>query len=82
LRSLSPRVVIFDEIIDKLDWLLAEKAIFSGVNIIGTIHANNLNDLLNKSYFKKNVFNRYVFIKNCNSPGQIQEILDGDFKIL
>ncbi len=82
VRALAPEVVIFDEIIDENDWFLASKAISFGVNIIGTIHAENIDDLKGKKYFEKNVFQRYVFIKNDMLPGIINEILDGDFKKL
>ncbi len=79
LRSMSPNIVITDELSSKLDWEYVEKASRSGVNIIASCHALSINDVKRKKFFNEKVFERYVVIKDI---GEIENIYDEAFNII
>ena len=76
LRSLSPDIVVTDELCDKKDWELIRVAVNSGVKVIATCHAKNINELINKPYFEANLFDRYVFLKSNGKPGMLDCVYD------
>lgn len=78
VRSLSPNIVITDELIDESDFDFVHKAISSGVKIIATIHAENIDDLENKKTLKNNLFDYYVILSANGQVGKIEQVLDGD----
>lgn len=79
LRSLSPDVIIMDELATEKDFLNIEYALSCGVKIIATIHGENKNDLIKKPHFNTNLFERYVFIKKGVKKGVIDMITDNSF---
>ena len=79
LRSMSPEIVITDELIEKNDWRCAQSAVNSGLNIIASCHAQNVSDLQKKEYFIKGLFDRYIVLDNKNYFGVVKEVLDGEF---
>ena len=79
LRSMSPEIVITDELIEKNDWRCAQSAVNSGLNIIASCHAQNVSDLQKKEYFIKGLFDRYIVLDNKNCFGVVKEVLDGEF---
>ena len=66
IRSMRPDVVITDEINIEKDLGDIENAITSGVSVIATLHANNIDDLRNKPSFdrilSRKLFDRYVVL--------------------
>ena len=80
LRSMSPDVIITDEIDLKKDMESILEAINSGVNIVATIHAKDINQLKQKSGFDeildKKFFNRFVVLNNLDGPGTLSAIYD------
>ena len=82
LRSMSPQIVITDELQTKDDWQSAKTAAFSGVKIIASCHGKTIKDLINKDFFLKNVFERYVVLDALKSAGTIKEIYDSEFNII
>ncbi len=78
IRSLSPSVVITDELSTRNDWLSAANAANSGVKIIASCHGGSIEELIKKEFFIKNVFERYVVLKNTQLPGIIDAIFDGN----
>lgn len=79
IRSMSPQIVITDELQSKDDWKSAEQAANSGVKIIASCHGKNINDLKSKDFFNKTVFERYVIIDDKKPAGSIKGIFDKDF---
>ena len=71
IRSLSPEVVICDELVIKEDWQLSENAISSGVKLVSTVHAESISDLKKKKNFIYNIFERYAVIKDYKNKGII-----------
>lgn len=76
VRSLSPDIAIMDELSTESDWFAAKTASNSGVNIIASCHAKNINDLINKNFFINNLFYYYVFLSSENIKGQVNVILN------
>lgn len=69
IRTLNPDLIITDELMSEEDVNGVLTAVLSGVKVVATIHAKNLNDALNKEFMKKanNTFDYYVLL----------EIIDG-----
>ena len=82
IRSLSPEVIICDEIGRKEDIEALETAFNSGINIITTIHGFNLKDIKRRNVFDKlineNILERIIILSSRNGPGT----LEGVYKVL
>ncbi len=80
IRSMSPDVIVTDEIDLKKDMECILYAINCGVNVIATIHAKDLNQLTSKTGFdeiiNKKYFNRFVVLTNDEGPGTLASIYD------
>ena len=78
IRSLSPEVIICDEIgtMEEIDAL--SMAFNSGVNMILTVHGLDLKDVQYRASFKElineNILERIVVLSNRNGPGTIEEV--------
>jgi len=70
IRSMSPDVIITDEIGSDEDIIAIKKALLSGVKIITTIHADKKEDL--KIY--ENIFD-IIVILDGDKKGEIKEII-------
>ena len=82
VRSLSPEIVITDELSEKSDFLCAQSVVNSGVKIIASCHAACIEDLISKDYFIKNIFDRYVFLSNGSEFGKIDGIYNKELKLI
>ncbi len=80
IRSMSPDVIVTDEIDLDKDLNFIIQAINCGVNIVATIHAKDINQLKLKKGFESvldnKLFSRYVILNNDNGPGTITKIYD------
>ena len=78
IRSLAPEVLICDEIGTLKDIEALLMAFNSGVNIIATIHGNNIEDLLKRNVFDdlfiNNILERVIVLSNRNGVGTIENI--------
>lgn len=78
IRSLKPDVIITDELNLTNDLIAIENAISSGVKVIATIHASNINDLKNKFGFcellSKKLFERFVVLSENSGPGTLEGV--------
>lgn len=85
LRSMAPNVLAVDEI-GVLDVPSIENALRCGCKILATLHGESLKDFLEKPGFqslvKEHVFERYLFLKQGQTPGRVACIYDRNFKIL
>lgn len=82
IRSMSPTLIITDELINENDWQCVKNAISSGVKIIASCHCDNLEHLKFKNFFIKDLFDRYVVLKNSENFGQVDKIYNKDFDII
>ena len=79
IRSMSPQIVITDELQTEKDWNCVERAVTDGVKIIASCHGNCIDDIKNKPYFNRNFFERYVVLDGEKSAGTVKGIFDMDF---
>ena len=81
IRSMSPDVIITDELMGKNDWKSVELAINSGVKVIASCHAENLKQLIDKESFISGLFQRYVVLdSHSGRAGIVYKVYNGEFK--
>ncbi len=82
LRSMAPKVIVVDEVGTDEDTRALLKAFNSGVNIIATCHAEDLEQFKQKKVFQRFVderlFERYIFLRDKRVCG----VYDGEFTSL
>ncbi len=79
IRSLSPQIVVTDELVNENDWTCVQRAVTSGVKVIASCHAGKLKEVIDKDFFIKNVFDRYVVLKSFNTFGEVGKIYNADY---
>ncbi|MCX7747492.1 MAG: stage III sporulation protein AA [Clostridia bacterium] len=81
LRSMSPNVIITDEIGNLGDQEAVMQLINAGVKIITTAHGYNISGLKSRkeviSLIEEKVFDRYIVLSNDGGPGTVEEVVDG-----
>lgn len=84
IRSMSPQVLIVDEIGRKEDSEAIMEAIHSGVKIITTVHGNKLEDVMDRPTIRQllsmNVFTRCIELTRGFQPGKVKRIRDENGK--
>jgi len=80
IRSLSPEVLICDEIGTIKDVEALQMAFNSGVKIIVTLHGSNINDLLCRKVFEElitnNILERVIILGNSKGVGTIESVFE------
>ncbi|MGM7721223.1 stage III sporulation protein AA [Metabacillus sp. Hm71] len=80
IRSMSPDVLIVDEIGTKEDAEAVMEAVHAGVQLFVTVHGYHAGDLMNRptlrTLFEAKVFDRYLELSRKNGPGTVQQILN------
>lgn len=78
IRSMSPDIIATDEIGSKEDIEAIYKATKSGVNLLFTIHGNNIEDLSNNEDYNELIrygnFKNLIILDKSKEPGYIKEI--------
>ena len=86
LKTMSPKVIVTDEISSEENIIQIEETIKSGVSVIATAHAKNIEDMKYKKYFeniiKNKYFERIVVLSNRNGVGSIEGVFDENFRCL
>jgi len=80
IRSMSPDVIITDEIGKKEDMSSIEQCINAGVSLISSIHGSCREDLINSHLnplISKNFFKTIIYLSKDRGPGTIKEIYSG-----
>jgi stage III sporulation protein AA len=81
LRSMSPQVIITDEIGCSGDSDAVMKVINAGVKIITSAHGYNITELKSRkevlNLLVQGVFEKIIVLDNSEGPGTIKEIIDG-----
>jgi len=84
IRALKPNVIITDELVGLDDVLACKRAMFSGVKVVASVHANDYHDLLNKHEFKDlfngKTFERFIILTEKGGPGKVVQILNENLK--
>ena len=80
IRSMSPDVIVTDEIDLEKDMESLIEAMNCGVNVIATIHAKDIKQLTQKVGFNEivnsKIFSRFIVLTNIDGPGRISHIYD------
>lgn len=84
IRSMAPRMVAVDEIGSSEDMDALTAAMNCGCVLMATVHGSRMEELRSRPFLKDMVkmgmFERYVFLDACRSPGKIRRILDREGK--
>lgn len=81
LRSLSPEIVITDELCGEEDWYFVNKAINSGVKVLASIHSNSIDNLRKLNGFNE-IFDRYFILDNSKGFGNLVSSFDSSFNVV
>ncbi|AZU63280.1 stage III sporulation protein AA [Neobacillus mesonae] len=80
IRSMSPEVLIVDEIGRKEDADAIQEAVHAGINLIMTTHGSSLEEIRKRpslmEIVQQKIFERYVVLNRKSGPGTITHILD------
>lgn len=80
IRTMSPGVVITDELGRKEDVAAIKEALNAGVSIVATVHGGSVEELLQrpdiKRVFDDNCFKRIIILGIVNCPGKVKQIID------
>lgn len=82
VRSLSPKIVITDELCGENDWQCVKNARDSGVTVIASCHARSLNDVKSKKEFKEGVFDCFAILSSGGLPGRIESLIKNERELL
>ncbi len=86
LRTMSPQVIAVDELGEERDFAAVERAVFSGSQVLGTIHAGEIRELWEKPYLRnwlqKKIIKRFVFLKKKDTGERQIEIYDENLERL
>lgn len=81
IRSMSPQVIVTDEIGDQGDKDSIITILNAGIKIITTAHGFNISELKSRrevlNLIEEKVFERYIVLSGVNGPGTVEEIIDG-----
>ncbi|TCS84023.1 stage III sporulation protein AA [Tepidibacillus fermentans] len=84
IRSMSPEILIVDEIGRKEDADAIFEARNAGVSIIATAHGSNIAEIANRpsisSLIQQGIFTRYVILSRNQGVGTIERILNEELK--
>lgn len=82
LRSMSPDIIVTDEIGKMEDVAALEEVFNAGVRIIVTIHASSMRELTNRPALKYllqlNIIQRFVLLGRSRGVGTVEKILYGN----
>lgn len=83
IRSLSPDLIITDEVGQEEDIDAILYASTSGVKVIATTHSDNIETFSHKPLFQKlideKVFKRYIVLSKRNGPGTLEGVYNENF---
>lgn len=81
IRSMSPKVIITDEIGNDGDRDAIRRVLNAGVKIITSAHGYNISDLKSRqeviALIEEKVFDKLIVLGNLNGPGTIVEVVEG-----
>lgn len=80
IRSMSPKVLIVDEIGRQEDTLAILEARNAGVSVIATAHGANIKEIIKRptisSLIQQAIFTRYIILSRRKGVGTIEQIFD------
>jgi len=80
IRSMSPQVIITDEIGKEEDYEAIENALLSGVNVITTVHGSSMEEIGKRKNIKRlideKIFDYYIFLSMKEGKRYVKEVYD------
>lgn len=80
IRSMSPELIVCDELGDEKDFRMLQDALRCGVAFIASVHASSLGDLESRrttaDYVRSGAFGSIVFLSGKGQVGRIREIIE------
>jgi stage III sporulation protein AA len=84
IRSMSPEVVVTDELGRARDVCAVREALYAGVTVITTAHGKNAAEISKRPHVGELIgegfFNRYIILSSRYGPGTVEEVFDADKK--
>jgi stage III sporulation protein AA len=82
IRSMSPEVLVVDEIGRVEDAEAIQEAVHAGIKLIMTTHGASFQEIRNrptlKEIIEQNIFQRFIVLSRSSGPGTVTAILDGN----
>ena len=86
LRSMSPKVIVVDEIGKQNEVQAIEEIIHAGIKFICTVHGSSIEDIQQKpvlsDLISKNIFTRFVVLESKEKAGNIAGVYDEQGRLL
>ena len=83
IRSLSPNIIVTDELGQEEDIDAVNYAINCGVTVLASVHCDTIDNFLKKPNFEKiiknRLFQRYVLLSMKNGPGTLEGVYNENF---
>lgn len=83
IRSLSPNIIVTDELGQEEDIDAVNYAINCGVTVFASVHCDTIDNFLKKPNFEKiiknRLFQRYVLLSMKNGPGTLEGVYNENF---
>ncbi|PLS01711.1 stage III sporulation protein AA [Neobacillus cucumis] len=84
IRSMSPEVLIVDEIGRREDAEAIQEAVHAGIRLMMTTHGSSLEEIRKRPSLRdimdQRIFERFVILSRASGPGTITRILDANGK--
>jgi stage III sporulation protein AA len=79
LRSMSPQVIVTDELVTPQDVDAIEQAMYNGVSVVASAHGRSMEEMAIKPVFRKlfdaKVFEILFFLDKSRGTGTLREIV-------
>ena len=80
IRSMSPQIIVTDEIGSKEDLIAIREALNAGIKMITTVHGASMEELLNRPYIAQMIqdklFEKIIFLDNSNGIGTVSKVIE------
>jgi stage III sporulation protein AA len=80
IRSMSPDVLVVDEIGREEDGEAILEAVYAGISLVTTTHGHSYSDILNRPTLKpiiqSGIFQRFIELSRVKGPGTILSVKD------
>lgn len=84
IRSMSPNILVVDEIGRLEDVTAIEEAVHAGVQLMTTVHGRDLKDIgrrpILSNLLQRAVFSRFIVLSKRRGTGTIEGVFDADWK--
>lgn len=86
IRSMSPQIIVADEIGRNEDAIALQEAIHAGVSIITTAHGATIEEILHRpsmsAMLRMGIFDRYFVLSKRKGVGTLEGIFDHNYRLM